>query len=45
MSKSNNIYKERIQLGAFYSYDKNNKKVYDIKTIKQEFKELIKKLK
>tara|TARA_Y100001963_G_scaffold154212_1_gene242501 strand:- start:143 stop:280 length:138 start_codon:yes stop_codon:yes gene_type:complete len=45
MDKLNNIYKERFQLGAYYTYDKNNKKVYDIKSIRKDFRELIDKLK
>ena len=45
MSKFDNIYKEKFQLGAYYTYDKDNKKVYDIKGITQDFKELIKTLK
>tara|TARA_R100000664_G_scaffold22005_1_gene31415 strand:+ start:387 stop:521 length:135 start_codon:yes stop_codon:yes gene_type:complete len=40
-----NIYSENLKLGAYYTYDKNNKKVYDIKSMRQDFKELIKKLK
>ena len=39
------IYSENIKLGAYYTYDKNNNKVYDLKSMRQEFKELIKKLK
>ena len=45
MSKKGHIYSEQLKLGAYYSYDKNNNKVYDIKTIRQEFKELIKRIK
>ena len=45
MSKFNHIYKEKLSLGAYYTYDKNYKKVYDIKGIKQDFKELITNLK
>ena len=45
MNKENNIYKEKIQLGAYYTYDKNNKKVYDLKSIRKSFKRLIDKLK
>jgi len=43
--KDKNLYKEKLQLGAYYTYDKNHKKVYDIKGIKQDFKELITNLK
>ena len=39
------IYSENIKLGAYYTYDKNNNKVYDIKSMRQDFKELINKLK
>ena len=39
------IYSENIKLGAYYTYDKNNNKVYDIKSMRQDFKELIEKLK
>ena len=45
MSKENNLYREKLQLGAYYTYDKNNKKVYDLKSIRKDFKELIKSLK
>ena len=39
------IYNENIKLGAYYTYDKNNNKVYDLKSMREDFKELIKKLK
>ena len=39
------IYSENIKLGAYYTYDKNNNKVYDLKSMRQDFKELLKKLK
>jgi hypothetical protein len=42
---SKHIYSENLKLGAYYTYDKNNNKVYDLKSMRQEFKELIKKLK
>ncbi len=45
MNKDKNLYHERLQLGAYYTYDKNNKKVYDVKSIKKSFKRLIEKLK
>ena len=45
MSKEKNLYREKLQLGAYYTYDKNNKKVYDIKTMREDFKDLVKKLK
>jgi hypothetical protein len=45
MSDNKHIYSEQLKLGAYYSYDKNNNKVYDIKTMRQDFKELVKRLK
>tara|TARA_R110002020_G_scaffold120575_2_gene274788 strand:+ start:3111 stop:3254 length:144 start_codon:yes stop_codon:yes gene_type:complete len=45
MSKENHIYSELIKLGAYYTYDKNNNKVYDLKSIRQQFKALVAKLK
>ena len=45
MSKKTHIYSEQLKLGAYYSYNKDNKKVYDIKTMRQDFKELIKRIK
>ena len=38
------IYSENIKLGAYYTYDKNNNKVYDLKSMRLDFKELLKKL-
>ena len=43
--KNNNLYKERLQLGAYYTYDENHNKVYDLKGIRKAFKRLINKLK
>ncbi len=43
--KDKNLYKEKLQLGAYYTYDKNNKKVYDLKSIRKDFKRLMEKLK
>ena len=40
-----NIYNEEFKLGAYYTYTKDNKKVYDIKTMREEFKQLVQKLK
>tara|TARA_R110002020_G_scaffold97112_1_gene231961 strand:+ start:352 stop:483 length:132 start_codon:yes stop_codon:yes gene_type:complete len=40
-----NIYNEEFKLGAYYTYNKDNKKVYDIKTMREEFKLLVGKLK
>ena len=45
MSKEKNLYREKLQLGAYYTYDKNHKKVYDLKCIRKSFKRLIDKLK
>jgi hypothetical protein len=45
MSKNTNLYKEKLQLGAYYTYDKDHNKVYDLKSIRQAFKMLIDKLK
>ena len=45
MIKQKHIYREKLSLGAYYTYDKNNNKVYDIKYMRQEFKDLITKLK
>ena len=42
---SKHIYSENLKFGAYYTYDKNNNKVYDLKSMRQDFKELIKKLK
>jgi|TARA_R100000781_G_scaffold65185_1_gene41057 hypothetical protein len=39
------IYQEKIELGAYYTYNDKQKKVYDIKSMREQFKELIKKLK
>ena len=39
------IYSEKIELGAYYTYDDKQKKVYDFKSMKQDFKTWIKKLK
>ena len=40
-----NIYSEKIELGAYYSYNEKQKKVYDLKSMRKDFKKLIKKLK
>ena len=45
MNKKGHIYSEHLKLGAYYSYDKHNEKVYDIKAMKRDFKELFQKLK
>ncbi len=38
------IYIEKIEFGAYYTYNANQKKVYDLKSIKKDFRRLIKKL-
>jgi hypothetical protein len=38
------IYSEKLELGAYYTYDDKKIKVYDIKSIKKEFKKLLNKL-
>ena len=43
--KNKNLYHEKLQLGVYYTYDENNKKVYDVKSIKNNFKQLIEKMK
>jgi len=45
MSKEKNLYREKLQLGAYYTYDENHKKVYDLKSMRKSFKRLIEKLK
>ncbi len=40
-----NIYNEKFELGAYYTYTKDNKKVYDIKSMREDFKQLVNKLK
>ena len=45
MDKLNHIYQEKLQLGAYYTYDKDNNKVYDIKGMRKAFKKLIDKIK
>ena len=39
------IYSEKIELGAYYTYDNNQKKIYDFNSMRQDLKALIKKLK
>ena len=39
------IYIEKIELGAYYAYEKKQNKVYDFKSMRQDFKQLLKKLK
>ena len=38
------IYLEKIELGVYYTYNNKRKKVYDLKSMKKDFKSLIKKI-
>ena len=38
------IFSETIQLGAYYSYNEEQKKTYDIEGMKRDFKNLLDKL-
>ena len=38
------IYSQKIELGAYYTYNENKKKVFDLKSMEEDFKSLIKKL-
>lgn len=39
------IFSEKIELGAYYTYNEKQKKVYDLKCMKKDFKKLLNKLK
>jgi len=39
------IYSEKIELGAYYTYNDKQKKIYDLKSMKKAFRKLLKKLK
>ena len=39
------IYSEKIELGAYYTYNNKRQKVYDLESIREDFKALINKLK
>ena len=39
------IYIEKIEIGAYYTYGKKQNKVYDLKGMRHDFKQLVKKLK
>jgi len=39
------IFSEKIELGAYYSYNHKQKKIYDIQGMKRDFKSLLEKLK
>ena len=41
----NHLYSETIEITTYYTYNKKYKKVYDIKSIKNDFKEIINNLK
>jgi hypothetical protein len=45
MNKLKNTYANEIKLEAQYSYDKDYKKVYNIKELRKQFNNIIKKLK
>jgi hypothetical protein len=42
---SEHIYHKNIQLGVFYTYNDKNEKVFDIKTMRENFKQIVKSLK
>ena len=42
---SEQIYDKNIQLGVFYTYNDKNEKVFDIKTMRENFKQIVKTLK
>ncbi len=39
------IYSKKIEFSVYYIYDNKQKKVYDLKALKQDFKDWMKKLK
>ncbi len=39
------IYSEKIELGAYYTYNNKQQKIYDLKSMKKAFKKMLKKLK
>lgn len=39
------IFSEKIELGAYYSYNDEQKKVYDVEGMKRDFQNLLEKLK
>ncbi len=39
------IFSEKIELGAYYSYDEEQKKIYDFAGMKRDFQNLLEKLK
>tara|TARA_Y100001972_G_scaffold126910_1_gene182054 strand:+ start:2609 stop:2746 length:138 start_codon:yes stop_codon:yes gene_type:complete len=45
MNKRQHIFASEIKLDAEYIYDKNDKKVYDVKKLKREFNAILKQMK
>lgn len=43
--KTGHVYREQVEFGVYYTYDKDHKKIYDTKEMRMEFQELVKKLK
>ena len=39
------IYSKKVEFSVYYTYDDKQKKVYDLKSMKQDFKSWLKKLK
>tara|TARA_B100001250_G_scaffold337612_2_gene304437 strand:- start:1810 stop:1944 length:135 start_codon:yes stop_codon:yes gene_type:complete len=39
------IYSKKIEFSIYYTYDNKQKKVYDLETMSQEFKDWVKKMK
>ena len=39
------IFSEKIELGAYYSYDDEQKKIYDVAGMERDFRHLLEKLK
>ena len=42
--KHSHIYSENLEIESYYTYDKQHRKVYDIKSLREHFKLLIKNL-
>tara|TARA_Y100000589_G_C27171319_1_gene636830 strand:+ start:429 stop:560 length:132 start_codon:yes stop_codon:yes gene_type:complete len=40
-----NIYSKKIELGIYYTYDLKRKKIYDLKSLQEDFNLIVKKLK
>ena len=43
--KTKHTYRESFEVGIYYTYNKKHKKVYDIKSLREDFKELLNKIK